>query len=114
LGDFGLLHQLEPSSKKPWIWLTQLTQIKVFKIVAPSSDIDYFATNDLKMRELQRLKRLQSAEFEWSIEQYHLHLKPGCVVKKAQEHSQRIIIGLAIRAFLRLDMYWFNTSISLP
>lgn len=54
--------------------------IQVFKIVAPDGDIDaanaafagnlrqnvdYWATNDLKISELQRL---QWAEFEWSIQ----------------------------------------------
>jgi hypothetical protein len=34
--------------------------VKVFKIVAPNGDIDYWATNDLEMGELQRL---QFAEF---------------------------------------------------
>ena len=42
--------------------------IRVFKIVAPDGDIDYWATDDLEMSELQRL---QWAEFEWSIEEYH-------------------------------------------
>jgi putative transposase len=39
--------------------------VKVFKIVAPNGDIDYWATNNLGMTELQRL---QFAEFSWAIE----------------------------------------------
>jgi hypothetical protein len=46
--------------------------VKVFKIVAPNGDIDYWATNDLKLSEL---KRLQWAEFGWAIEEYHRGLK---------------------------------------
>ena len=86
--------------------------IRVFKIVAPDGDIDYWATNDLEMSELQRL---QWAEWEWSIEEYHRGLKQCCGVEKAQVRSsraQRNHIGFAIRAFLRLEMHWFNTGIS--
>jgi hypothetical protein len=42
-------------------------------------------------------------------------LKQCCGVEKAQVRSsraQRNHIGLAIRAFLRLEMHWFNTGIS--
>jgi hypothetical protein len=86
--------------------------IKVFKIVAPDGNIDYWATNDLQMNALQRL---QFAEFEWAIEEYHRGLKQCCGVEKAQVRSsraQRNHIGLAIRAFLRLENHWFNTGIS--
>lgn len=86
--------------------------IRVFKIVALDGDIDYWATNDLQMSPLQRQ---QWAEFEWSIEEYHRGLKQCCGVEKAQVRSsraQRNHIGLAIRAFLRLEMHWFNTGIS--
>lgn len=86
--------------------------IRVFKMVAPDGDIDYWATNDLQMTPL---KRQQWAEFEGSIEEYHRGLKQCCGVEKAQVRSaraQRNHIGLAIRAFLRLEMHWFNTGVS--
>lgn len=86
--------------------------IQVFKIVAPDGDIDYWATNDVQM---SPLKRQQWAEFEWSIEEYHRGLKQCCGVEKAQVRSaraQRNHIGLAIRAFLRLEMHWFNAGVS--
>lgn len=86
--------------------------IQVFKIVAPDGDIDYWATNDLQMTPL---KRQQWAEFEWSIEEYHRGLKQCCSVEKSQVRSaraQRNHIGLAIRAFLRLEVHWFNTGVS--
>lgn len=85
---------------------------KVFKIVAPDGDIDYWATNDLEMGELQRL---QFAEFGWAIEEYHRGLKQCCGVERAQVRSsraQRNHIGLAIRAFLRLELHWFATGVS--
>ena len=86
--------------------------IRVFKIVAPDGDIDYWATNDLAMDELQRLKW---ADCEWSIEEYHRGLKQCCGVERAQVRSsraQRNHIGFAIRAFLRLEMHWFTTGVS--
>ena len=86
--------------------------VKVFKIVTPDGDIDYWATNDLNLDQLQRL---QWAEFAWAIEAYHRGLKQCCGVERAQVRSsraQRNHIGLAIRAFLRLEVYWFTTGIS--
>lgn len=86
--------------------------IQVFKMVAKDGDIDYWATNDLHMSTLQRL---QWAEFGWLIEEYHRGLKQCCGVQKAQVRSaraQRNHIGLAIRAFLRLELHWFNTGLS--
>ncbi len=142
---FSALANLKLIASYGWIWLTRLKRnrlvnpdqtgnrpivdvaltttgtvvhlkgygfIQVFKIVAPDGDIDYWATNDLQMSHLQRL---QWAEFEWSIEEYHRGLKQCCGVEKAQVRSsraQRNHIGLAIRAFLRLEMHWFNAGIS--
>jgi putative transposase len=86
--------------------------IKVFKIVAPDGDIDYWATNDLVMN---HLLRLQWAEYEWSIEEYHRSLKQCCGVDKCfvrSARAQRNHIGFSIRAFLRLEIHWFNTGIS--
>ncbi|AFZ33373.1 transposase IS4 family protein (plasmid) [Gloeocapsa sp. PCC 7428] len=86
--------------------------IKVFKIVTPNGDIDYWATNDLRLGELQRL---QCAEFAWAIEEYHRGLKQCCGAERAQVRSsraQRNHVGLAIRAFLRLELHWFSTGIS--
>ena len=94
------------------VHLKDYDMIRVFKIVAPDGDIDYWATNDLKMDELQRLKW---ADCEWSIEEYHRGLKQCCGVERAQVHSsraQRHHIGFAIRAFLRLEMHWFTTGVS--
>jgi hypothetical protein len=86
--------------------------VKVFKIVTPDGDIDYWATNDLSLSELQRL---QWAEFGWAVEEYHRGLKQCCGAERAQVRSsraQRNHVGLAIRAFLRLELHWFATGIS--
>jgi putative transposase len=86
--------------------------VKVFKIVTPDGDIDYWATNNLTLTEL---RRLQLAEFAWAVEEYHRGLKQCCGAERAQVRSsraQRNHIGLSIRAFLRLELYWFATGIS--
>ena len=86
--------------------------VKVFKIVTPDGDIDYWATNDLTMHEL---KRLQLAEFAWKIEEYHRGIKQFCGVERCQvraSRAQRNHIGLALRAFLRLECYCLATGIT--
>ena len=86
--------------------------IKVFKIVSRHGDIEYWATNNLSMNDLYRLKY---AELSWSIEVYHRGIKQfvgveRCFARKAI--AQRNHIGLALRAFLRLERYCFSNGIS--
>lgn len=61
-------------------------RVKVFKLVTPDGDIDYWATNDLSLGELQRL---QLAEFAWAIEEYHRGLKQCCGAERSQVRSSR-------------------------
>jgi len=106
------ISEVEISSNGTVVHLKGYGFIKVFKIVAPDGDIDYWATNDLHLNQLQRL---QWAEYEWSIEEYHRGLKQCCGVDKCFARSARVQrnhIGFSIRAFLRLEMHWFNTGIS--
>jgi hypothetical protein len=54
-------------------------------------------------------------ELSWAIEQYHQGIKQfvgveRCMVRK--EVAQRHHIGLALRAFLRLERHCFSTGIS--
>lgn len=80
--------------------------------VTPDGDIDYWATNNLNLEELQRL---QLAEFAWSIEEYHRGLKQCYGAERAQVRSsraQRNHIGLSIRASLRLELHMCSTGIS--
>ena len=86
--------------------------VRVFKIVARDGDIEYWATNDLAMDELERLRL---AEWCWAIEDYHRGLKQCCGVERSQVRvgaAQRNHIGLAIRAFLRLERHFFTTGVS--
>jgi hypothetical protein len=86
--------------------------IKVFKIVTPNGDIEYWATNDLTMDELTRLKY---AEQVWMIEDYHRGIKQFCGIERAQVRSaraQRNHMLLALRAFLRLEYHRLLTGVS--
>lgn len=106
------MSEVEVSAAGTVVHLKGYGLIKVFKIVAPNGDIDYWATNDLEM---SQLRRLQLAEFAWTIEEYHRGLKQCCGVERSQVRSsrgQRNHIGLAIRAFLRLEIHWLTTGIS--
>ena len=84
----------------------------MFKIVTPNGNIEYWATCDLLMNELFRLKY---AELSWAIEQYHRGIKQfvgveRCIARKAV--VQRNHIGLALRAFLRIERHRFLTGVS--
>lgn len=94
--------------------------IRVFKLVATDGDIEYWATNDLDMHELTRLR---FAEFAWQIETYHRGIKQFCGLEKSQARlarTQRNHIGLALRAFLRLETFcfyhgcsWFEAKLAI-
>lgn len=86
--------------------------VKIFKLVTPDGDIEYWATNDLQMTQLQRL---QLTELIWTIESYHRAIKQCCGIEKAQVRSataQRNHIALALRAFLRLERVSFVSGFS--
>src|SRR5262245_3880729 len=94
------------------VWLTGYGLVKVFKIVAPDGDIGYWASDDLEMADLTRQ---QLAEHGWAIETYHRGIKQHAEVERCQARSavaQRNHIGLALRAFLRLEWHLFSTGIS--
>lgn len=86
--------------------------IKVFRTVAKNGDAEYWATSRLDMT-------LEQAAFyaldAWQIEVYHRGLKQFTGVEQGQyrlEISQRNHIGLAIRAFVRLEAHRLQTGIS--
>jgi hypothetical protein len=94
------------------VWLPGYGLVRVFKIVAPDGDIAYWASSDLTMTDLTRR---QYAEYSWAIENYHRGIKQcteveGCQARSAQ--AQRNHIGLALRAFLRLEFYGFTQGVS--
>jgi putative transposase len=86
--------------------------IRVFRVVATNGDTDYWATSDLEMDALTRLKY---GDFSWRIEEYHRGMKQFCGVEGCQARrakAQRNHIGLAIRAFLRMECHCFALGLS--
>ena len=101
-----------PTDRGIRVHLKKYGFVQVFKTVAPDGSVDYWATNDLSMDALERLK---FGEWEWSIEDYHRGLKQCCGVDRAQVRSsggQRTHIGCAIRAFLRFEEHFHTTGVS--
>jgi hypothetical protein len=102
------------------VHLKEYGMIKVFKKVKKDDDFEYWATNDLKMTDLIRLKY---AEISWMIEIYHRGIKQFCGIERCQarsERAQRNHIELALRAFLRIEYHcfvkgisWFEAKISI-
>ncbi len=106
------LHEVDLSEKGNRVHLKGYGWILGFKIAAPDGSIDYWATNDLEMTELRRIK---IGDYASRIETYHRGLKQQCGVERCQVRSgrgQRNPIGLAIRAFLRLEVNAYRTGIS--
>ena len=85
--------------------------IRLFLIVAPDGDREYWATSDLKMTSLTRVR---VAGYAWTIENYHRGIKQHCGVERAQvraARAQRNPIGLALRAFLRLEWHGYRAGL---
>jgi hypothetical protein len=86
--------------------------IKVFRTVGTNGDAEYWATSRLEMSIAEAAFYALDA---WQIEVYHRGLKQFTGVERAQcrlEISQRNHIGLAIRAFVRLEVHRFHSGIS--
>ena len=91
-------------------WLKEYGQIRVFRVVAPNGDTEHWATNDVAM---DATERLEYAELSWGIEVYHRALKQECHVEHAMVRAgraQRNHIGMAIRAFVRLEWHRLRTG----
>lgn len=86
--------------------------VKAFRIDVPNGDTEYWITDDLGMDELTRVTYAQRA---WAIEEYHRGLKQATEVEgcPARLHrSQRNHIGLALRAFVRLEYIRYRDGIT--
>jgi DDE superfamily endonuclease len=111
-GRAGTLDEVALGGAGKVLHLTGYGWVRVFRFDAPDGDTEYWATNDLEMDEGTRL---MNAELGFAIENYHRDLKQNCGVEKCQarsERAQRNHIGMAIRAFLRLEWHHFTTGIS--
>lgn len=94
--------------------------VKVFRIVVSAGGtethaepaVEYWTTSDLTLSELGCLRLRENA---FAIEHYHRGLKQHCGVEKGQmrlERAQRNHIGLALRAFVRLEAYCYPRGLS--
>jgi putative transposase len=87
--------------------------VKVFRTVDPHGNADYWATNRLDMTDVQRQLMADRA---WLVEVYHRALKQFTGIERGQfrmERSQRNHIGLALRAYLRLELHRWHARISI-
>jgi len=86
--------------------------IKVFKTVAKDGSFEYWATSKLDMTLEECAFRALDA---WQIEVYHRGLKQNTGIERGQFrllNAQKNHIALAIRAFVRLEVYRLKTHIS--
>jgi hypothetical protein len=86
--------------------------IKVFRTVGTNGDAEYWATSKLDMTLQQAADYALDA---WQIEVYHRSLKQFTGIERGQfrlEIAQRNHIGLAIRAFVRLEVHRLQRQIS--
>ena len=85
---------------------------RMFRIDAPDGDTGYWATDDPAM---DAGMRQHGAEVGFAIENDHREPKQDCGVEECRARSgraQRNHIGLALRAFLRLECYGFLHGVS--
>ena len=93
------------------VGLTGYGLVKVFRIVAPHGSIAYRATNDLTMA---GLTRKPFSGCSGTIEPCHRGIKQYTGIERCHARSataQRNHIGLALRAFLRLEIDCFQRGI---
>ncbi len=64
---------------------------------------------------MSEMARIKYGGYAWTIENYHRGIKQFCGVERAQvraARAQRNHIGLALRAFLRLESHCYHRGIS--
>lgn len=87
--------------------------IRVFRIAAPDGSTNYWATNRVQMTEGERQVLANRA---WLVEVYHRALKQFTGIERGQfrlECAQRNHIGLAVRAYARLEYQRWATRVSI-
>ncbi len=94
------------------VWLPGYGELKVFRLVATNGDTSFWVSNDL---ELTPQRREEFADESWNVEEYHRGLKQhtgveGCAMRLIR--GQRNHIGLAIRAFVRLEYQRVKSGLS--
>jgi hypothetical protein len=87
--------------------------VKVFRTVDPHGNADYWASNRLQMTDAQRHLLAGRA---WLVEVYHRAIKQFTGIECGQfrlECSQRNPIGLALRAYVRLELHRWHSRVSI-
>ncbi len=92
------------------VWLPGYGELRVFRVTAPDGRAEHWATGDLGMTDLTRHGLARES---WAVETYHRGLKQhteveGCQARLAR--SQLNHIGLAVRAFVRLEWHRWVTG----
>lgn len=84
--------------------------VRIFRIVDKNGNTEYWATNNLDMDELERLR---FSDFSWTIGEYHRGLKQFCGMERCQcrvAKAQRNHICLAVRTFLRFEIFGLKSG----
>ena len=87
--------------------------VKVFRTVDPHGNADYWATSCMTMTDTERELFANRA---WLVEVYHRALKQFTGIERGQfrlERSQRNHIGLALRAYVRLELHRWRSRVSI-
>jgi putative transposase len=106
------IEEIEIPAEGRTVHLKAYGMVKVFRTVARDGGAEHWATDDFEMSESER-EELEGAG--WSIETYHRALKQCCGIERAQARgarAQRNHLGLALRAFLRLEANRLETGVS--
>ena len=92
------------------VWVPGYGEPRVFRVTATDGSAEHWASNDPGMTALARCGLAQEA---WAVETYHRGLKQHTEVEKCQARlarSQLNHIGLAVRAFVRLEWHRWATG----
>jgi len=118
--DFRAISGIEIPQQGRVVQLKDYGPVRVFRTVRDDGEVQYWATNDLKM---DAKKRDELESMGWGIEVYHRGIKQCCGIEKAQartERSQRAHVLLSLRAFLRLEVNrlvravsWYEAKFSI-
>jgi putative transposase len=106
------IQELPISAQGTIVHLKGFGLVKAFRIEATNGHTEYWITNDLGMGEMTRR---ELAEQAWGIEEYHRGIKQHTGAESCQARhpkAQRNHIGLAIRAFVRLEVHRFRTGVT--
>jgi len=112
-GDQQAVSDLDIPSMGLAVHLRGYGLVKLFRTVDPHGNAEHWATNRLSMTEAQRAVLSSRA---WLIETYHRALKQFTGVEAGQfrlERSQRNHIGLALRAYVRLEFHRWRSRLAI-